>query len=1086
MKSIFVLLLTMCICLPLFAEKDPAFRFDGKSNPNFFDIQRSFLEEYSKKKTKNENILDDESNGEGMLYHFKRWEWFWKQRILPDGEFPQPMILQDIYQKELQRSQQGKSERSLSLKPNWKNLGPTNVPKGGGAGRVNGVYVPPGQQNIMWAAAAGGGAWKSTNSGKTWQTTTDKLGTLGVTDITTDPKNPNIVYLATGDAFGADSYYGAAPFSVGLIKSTDGGLTWSQTGLNYQQKETRALSRVIVHPTNSSIILVGGDNGIHKSTDGGSTFTTKFVGDIKDMEIKPGNSSVFYATSGSKIFISRDIGEKWTELKTTIPGSIGRIAIAVTPADPEAIYAVTANRGSWDFGGFYRSYDGGDNWEVGATSPNIIGRNLEGTDTENQQGWYDLCIAASPDNPDLIFIGGINIWKTTNGGNNWTINTYWVPNQGKPYVHADIHDLDFVNGSILVSGTDGGVFTSTNKGINWSNLSDGLEITQFYRMSISQQRSDIVLGGAQDNGSSMRSGEDAWQQVWGGDGMDNAIDPVNDKYMFVSSQNGNFGRSTNGGTSFSSSINSAITSEEGEWVTPIEFAPNNKPGAASHVYAGYTDVWKTDSLGFWNKTSTFPNRQSRIMLLAHSPSRPGTLIASNFNASYITYDEGKTWRQLQFPNGISPSIVTSYEFHPENDSIFWISISGFGTKKVFQTTNAGLNSSWSDLSGGMPPIPVNCLRYQSNSPDRLYAGTDLGVYYRDKGTKVWIPYNDGLPNTVVTDIDIYKSTNKLRIATYGRGTWEADMVNCPEISCDVQIKGNQTFCSGDSVVLIAQDGFASYVWNNGSNERSITVKETGNYSVTVYDVNGCPTGFGPIAITVNPRRKPTISSNKSVFTICDNTPIILDAGKLYDKYSWSTGDTTQTITVSKPGIFTVFTTNKLGCVDSNAVTILQGDNPEKPIITKSNDTLYSSPAYGYQWLLNDADIPNAKSGFYVLPRFADTRNYTVKAISEQGCSTKSDAMSIASLNALEEQFYCTLFPNPAGQSVFLSIPLTLEAETLRFSIIGISGIVIQNGFLTRSSNGNFEIPLKDIPKGQVWVQLYPQKINPITLPLVIQ
>ncbi|MGA1277706.1 MAG: T9SS type A sorting domain-containing protein [Candidatus Kapaibacteriota bacterium] len=1083
--KIFLSLIVLFFAIPLIAEKDPKFRFDGKELPNFFDIQKAFYKEYSEK-TDFMQSSKDESNEEGMFYHFKRWEWFWKQRVLPDGEFPQPMILQDIYQKELRRSQKSKTEQALSLKPNWKNLGPTNIPLGGGAGRVNGIHIPAGQQNIIWAAAAGGGAWKSTNGGKTWQTTTDKLGTLGVTDITTDPKNPNIVYLATGDAFGADTYYGAAPFSIGLIKSVDGGLTWTQTGLNYQQKDTRALSRVLVHPTNTSIILVGGNNGIHRSTDGGVTFNTRFVGDVKDMEMKPDDPSVYYATSGSKIYISRDAGDKWTELKSNIPTTIGRIAIAVTPAEPEAIFAITAKRGSWDFGGFYRSYDGGENWDIGATTPNIIGRNLQGTDTENQQGWYDLCIAVSPDNPDLIFIGGINIWRSTNGGSNWSINTYWVPNQGRPYVHADVHDLDFINSTTIITGTDGGVSLTTNRGLAWTDLSDGLEITQFYRMSISQQRPDIVIGGAQDNGTSYRSGPNEWKQVWGGDGMDNAIDPVNDKYMFVSSQNGNFGRSTNGGSSFSSSINSAITSEEGEWVTPIEFAPNAKPGAASLVYAGYRDVWKTDSLGFWNKTSNFPNKQSRIMLLAHAPSRPGTLIASNFNASYITYDEGQTWRQIQFPNGIASSIITSFEFHPSNDSIFWISISGFGSRKVFQTNNAGTNSTWTDLSGGMPPIPVNCLRYQPNSPDRLYAGTDLGVYYRDNSTKVWIPYNEGLPNTVISDIEIHKSTKKLRVSSYGRGTWEADMVNCPELTCSVQVQGNLTFCSGDSVTFTAQDGFATYMWSNGATTKSITVKDAGNYSLTVYDANGCPSGFGPIAVTVYQRRIPNIISNRTIFTICDNTPLTLDAGSNFDKYIWSTGDTTRTITVNTPGIITVATKNKLGCIDSDTVTILQGSNPIKPTITKSNDTLFASSAYAYQWMLADKDIPNAKGRFYVLPRFADNRNYSVRVFSEQGCSTNSDAMTITSITDLDGQYQYSLFPNPANQSVYVSVPKNNTEDILQFSIIDVKGSKVKSGILQLNGINSFEIQLTDIPKGRYWVQILVQKQLPVTLPLLIQ
>ncbi|MFM8455180.1 MAG: WD40/YVTN/BNR-like repeat-containing protein, partial [Ignavibacteria bacterium] len=312
----------------VFAEKDPAFLFEGKASPNFFDIQKEFYATYGNTVKKTDQPLERDSYNEGMLYQFRKWEWFWKQRVLPDGEFPQPMVLQDIYQKEIQRNKPNKFEKTLQLQPNWKNLGPTNIPNGGGAGRVNGVYSPSGQNQIMWAAAAGGGAWKSTNGGKTWITTTDKLGTLGVTDITTDPTNPNIVYLATGDAFGADTYFGAAPFSVGLIKSVDGGNTWSQTGLNYQQKDTRALSRVIVHTSNPSIIIAAGNNGIHRSTDGGNTFSTRFTGDVKDMEIKPDDPNILYATSGSKVYVSKDAGDKWAELKSNIPSTIGRIAIA--------------------------------------------------------------------------------------------------------------------------------------------------------------------------------------------------------------------------------------------------------------------------------------------------------------------------------------------------------------------------------------------------------------------------------------------------------------------------------------------------------------------------------------------------------------------------------------------------------------------------------------------------------------------------------------------------------------------------------------------------------------------------------------
>ena len=156
----FLIIVFFLVCNhSVYAEKDPAFRFEGNATPNFFDIQKEFYKQYANEKKVFNSTLENDSYKEGMLYQFRKWEWFWKQIVLPDGEFPQPMILQDMYQKELRRSNNSKSEKTLQLKPNWKNLGPTNIPRGGGAGRVNGVYTPPGQNQIMWAAAAGGGAW---------------------------------------------------------------------------------------------------------------------------------------------------------------------------------------------------------------------------------------------------------------------------------------------------------------------------------------------------------------------------------------------------------------------------------------------------------------------------------------------------------------------------------------------------------------------------------------------------------------------------------------------------------------------------------------------------------------------------------------------------------------------------------------------------------------------------------------------------------------------------------------------------------------------------------------------------------------
>jgi photosystem II stability/assembly factor-like uncharacterized protein len=1010
-------------------------KYEGQKVPNFYDIQQNFYRIYAEElqkeqDEKEESMLENEEEKEGEIFQFRRWEWFWRQRVYPTGEFPNPMDLYRISQQETRRSAAMKQDRILSgqgLKPDWKPLGPVAIPINGGAGRINGVHIVPEQPNTIWAASAGGGAWKSTDGGKSWNCTTDKLGTLGTTAVMTEPGNPNTVYIATGDGFGADTYFGGLAFSIGIIKSTDGGNTWISTGLTYEQSNTRVICRILVNPSNTQILLAGTNTGVFRSTDGGKNWSLRQTGNIKDMEFKPGTPSTVYATSGGKIFRSIDGGDKWAEMKTGIPASTGRIAIAVTPGDPEIIYAVCARTGSWDFGGFYRSFDGGDTWERGATSPNIIGRNIDGTDNTQQQGWYDLCIAAAADNPNLVFVGGINIWRSTNAGTNWTNNTYWVRGAGKPYVHADIHDLAFSpsNAGTLFSGTDGGVFQTTNRGNSWGDLSDGLEVTQYYRISHSQADPNVIVGGSQDNGTSFRGADKIWRQVWGGDGMDCEIDPNDPTNILVSSQNGGTGRSTDGGNSFRSGINSATTGENGEWVTPLVFVPS-RPKLA---YAGFNNLWKsTDGGGFWDKVSNFPNRSSSIILIAVAPSNPDILFAMNYNALYKSTDGGANWIIPVFP--ADPGQITSIIFHPTNPDKVWCSISGFGPLKVYESNDGGMTrAGWRNISAGMPSIPVNCLIYQPNTPDRLYAGTDLGVYYRDTNTKVWVPYNEGMPNVIVNDLEIQFAAGKLRAGTYGRGVWEADLVTCPALSLAVQAQGELTFCQGDTLTLTAAQGFTSYAWSNGEAGRSIKVTQSGSYSVIAYDASGCPAGAGPFDVTVNPVRIPVIVSSNNSFALCDGKTIELDAGPLFASYKWSNGDTTRRITVTNPGVYTVTAITTGGCAGvSQSITVQSGITPEKPIVSMRNDTLVSTIADSYQWLLDGREIAGATSREYALPRFSNIRKYSVRIASKEGCSIASDILSVNSVSENNgNSELIAVYPNPVTDMLMISMPASFAA-----------------------------------------------------------
>ncbi|HCV42028.1 MAG TPA: glycosyl hydrolase, partial [Bacteroidetes bacterium] len=362
---------------------------------NFYDIQRSFNQYWEGK--------DHKEKGKGWK-PFKRWEWFWEPRVYPRGEFPNPMQLYNEYEKVA--TVRGKT--STVNGGNWTELGPSSSSGGyHGVGRINCVRPDPTNPTILWAGSPAGGLWKSTNSGTTWSTLTDELPTLGVTDIAIDPTNTSIMYIGTGDGDAGDTY------GVGVLKSTNGGITWNTTGLNWTTSQGRTISRLVMHPSNPSILLAAG-SGIYMTTNGGTTWTQTQSSTHKDLEFKPGNPSIVYAsTSTGGIRRSTDGGNTWTTLSSGLPTSgVGRVALGVSPANAEYVYALFANNSNSGFYGLYRSTDSGVSWSLMSSTPNLLGWNSDGSDAGGQ-GWYDLAIAVSQTDANTIYTGGVNNWKST-------------------------------------------------------------------------------------------------------------------------------------------------------------------------------------------------------------------------------------------------------------------------------------------------------------------------------------------------------------------------------------------------------------------------------------------------------------------------------------------------------------------------------------------------------------------------------------------------------------------------------------------------------------------------------------------------
>lgn len=730
---------------------------------NFFEVQKSFNRYYVKKDRQIERQRKKMSKrlGEGVhqeeievpgFAQYKRWEWFMSPRVDQNGNRFDPSLT-------WRESNRYKQQFGVASAGNWTIIGPTStIPAGGGAGRLNFVRFEPGNNNTIYVGSPAGGLWKSTNGGQTWSTNTDQLSqVIGCSDLAIDPTNVNTMYLATGDGDGGDTY------TVGILKSTDGGNSWNPTGLSFYMANTRQISKILIDPNNTSTLLVASSAGIYRSTDAGATFSLIQAGAFKDMEFKPGDPNVVYAC-GTEFYRSANNGQSWTKISSGIAAAtaIGRMAIAVTPADPNYVYILSAKAASdYGFEGIYKSTNSGATFtKVTTSSPsNILGWNSGGNDTGGQ-GWYDLGFAASPANRDEIITGGVNIWKSTNGGASFTLNAHWT-GSGAPYVHADIHDLIYIDATTYFAGCDGGIFKNTSG--SWSDLSDGLEIGQMYGFGQSSSNPNLLLQGWQDNGTNRYNG--SWQQVMGGDGMLCFIDYSNDLNMWGSQYEGSLNRSTNGGNSWSNATGNI--SETGAWVTPWSQDPVN-PGL---IYAGFVNMFKSSNGGqTWTQISNFTGTNT-IVTFAVSPANNQIIWVSRAGGLQRSTNGGTNWTSI---TNVPPGTISSIACSNTDPNKVWITYSGFNnSNKVFQSNDQGL--TWINLSGSIPNIPVNCIEYVNNSNDALYIGTDVGAFYKDASQSVWQPFSNGLPNVIVSELHIQYAIGKIRASTYGRGMWESDL-----------------------------------------------------------------------------------------------------------------------------------------------------------------------------------------------------------------------------------------------------------------------------------------------------------------------
>jgi photosystem II stability/assembly factor-like uncharacterized protein len=721
-------------------------------NSNYFQTKAIFDSWYNQQVF----LRTGPETGENADYcRFKRWEAFVKPRLDSLGNFPFSAFLNEGL-----RIRAPQAWQSTGDSANWTLLGPVTIPGlGGGMGRLNVIRFLPGNSQILFAGSANGGLWKSSDAGASWTNmNADHLPSLGVADIAIDPQNTNNIFLATGDGYGYPSGNGpfwGGTYSAGILKSADGGLNWNTTGFNRAQSSKCIVQRLLISPSNPQVLLAAASDGLWRTTDGGGLWTKVMSQHFFDMEFNTSTDTIIYASALHSVYKSTDRGLSWILINNTMSGTtFGRLSLAVTPANPNYIYTLS------DTDSLYKSMDGGATFQLMKSPGSMI----------TLYGYYDCVLSVSPLHESTVLIGGMQMVKSTDGGLTWVMQGYWASFPNSDYVHCDNHDLEFGPGSdsTIYSANDGGLFRTTDAGGTWTDLSSGLSISQLYRLGGSATDPGIIYMGQQDNGV-VQQNTAAWNNVVGGDGMECVVDYSNSNNAIVSTQNGTMSLTNDGGVTFNPVGPSTAPAS---WTIPII----QHPALPNIYWAGYDQVYKSlDGGNTWDTISSgLLNPGSTLTVLMAAPSDPSRMYAGTDKELHTTSKGGGSWSSIASGLPLTSNVITALAVSNTDPGRIWVTLSGYSSGiKIYFSADTG--HTWVNYSGTLPNIPIDAIVYENGSADRLYIGTDFGVYYRSASMSDWLPFNKGLPNVIVDELEINYKSGKLRAATYGRGLWETPL-----------------------------------------------------------------------------------------------------------------------------------------------------------------------------------------------------------------------------------------------------------------------------------------------------------------------
>ncbi len=699
----------------------------------------------------------------------------------------------------------------------FRSIGPATM-----GGRIDDLAIVESDPRIIYVGAAAGGIFKSVNGGITWRAIFEDQPNPSIGDLALAPSNPSILYVGTGEPNNRQS----SSWGDGVYKSMDGGTTWMHLGL----KETHHIGRIVVHPADPNIVYVAAqgdlwgpnkERGVYKSTDGGATWTqTLYVNEdtgANDIAIDPQSPNILYATTyqhrrtvfgyngggpGSAVYRSIDGGSHWTKLTKGLPsGDLGRCALDIYRKNTNIVYALIQHGTQ---GGVYRSEDKGENW-------------TRMSDTNPRPSYFSQ-IRVDPNNENKLWMGGVNIYFSEDGGKTFTQNRF-------ERVHSDVHAIwiDPANSDHLVIGNDGGVWTTNDAGRGWRHINN-MALAQFYEVAYDFQKPYHVCGGLQDNYSwcgpsssaqTLGIGNEDWITVQGGDGFYNRIDPSDPNIIYAESQDGNLTR-RDLRTTEAKSIRPQEPNDQApryrfQWNSPLMISPHDP----KTIYYGGNHLFKsTDRGDTWEvlgeDLTTRAERSKQtifgklvdsstlsandgvvawpcITAIAESPVKAGVLWAGTDDGNLqMSRDGGKTWTNVAshitgmmkggYVSRIEPShkdAATAYVTYDNHRSADY-------SVNIFVTKNYG--DSFARITSGIPISAgtVHVIREDPVNPDLLFAGTEFGMFVTfDRGAS-WHQMKNGLPTVPVFDIQIHPRDHDLIVATHGRAIWIMDNISALE------------------------------------------------------------------------------------------------------------------------------------------------------------------------------------------------------------------------------------------------------------------------------------------------------------------